>query len=176
MTPGVFHVAFLGHPHPVFDLGERLFDRVEVGAVGRQKPEPRPCRFDGGTYCLGLVATEIVHDDNVARFESLNELLFNIGQKARAVDRTIKDARGGHLVATECRQERHGAPVAMWGITAQASAFRSPAADRRHIGLDPRLINKDQAFGIKPGLPRLPAPTAVGNIRSGLLKSEQSFF
>lgn len=176
MTPSVFHIAFPCHTHPVFDLGESLLNRVEVGAVGRQKPETRTCRFDGGTYRLGLVATEIVHDDDIARFEGLNELLFNIGQKACAVDRAIKDARGGHLVATERRQKRYGAPMAMRGITAQASAFRSPAADRCHIGLDPRLINEDQAFGIKPSLPRLPAPTAAGNIRSRLLKSEQSFF
>jgi len=176
VTPCVFHVAFLCHTHPVFDLGESLLDRVEVGAVWRQKPEPRTCRFDGGTYRPGLMATEIVHDDDVARFEGLNELLFNIGQKARAVDWAIKDARGGHLVATERRQKRHGAPMAMRSITAQASAFRPPAADRCHIGLDPRLINEDQTFGIKPGLPRLPTPTAAGNIRSCLFKSEQSFF
>jgi hypothetical protein len=176
VPPSVFHVAFLCHPHPVFNLGESLFDRVEIGAVGRQKPEPRPCGFDGGPYRLRLVATEIVHDDDVARFEGLNELLFNIGQKACAVDRAIKDARGGHLVATERRQKRHGAPMAMRGITVQAFAFRPPATDRRHIGLDPRLINEDQTFGIKLGLPRLPAPPAAGNIRPGLLKSEQSFF
>ena len=75
MTPNFFHVAFLCHTHPVFDLGKSLLDRVEVRAVGWQKPEPCACRFDGSTYCLGLVATEIVHDDDIAgrerRYEEL---------------------------------------------------------------------------------------------------------
>lgn len=172
VPPCVFPIAFLCHTHPVFDLGESLFDRIEIGAVGWQKPEPRADSFYGSTYRLRLVTAEIVHDDDITRFEGLNKLLFNIGQKARAVDRAIKDARGGHLVATEGRQKCHGAPMAMRGITAQTPAFRSPAADRRHIGLDPRLINEDQTFGVKPGLPRPPAPTTTCNIRSGLLKGE----
>ena len=52
MAPCVFHVAFLGHAHPVLDLGECLFDGIEVGAVGRQEPEPGAGGIDGveGTY------------------------------------------------------------------------------------------------------------------------------
>lgn len=130
MTPNFFHVAFLCHTHPVFDLGKSLLDRVEVRAVGWQKPEPCACRFDGSTYCLGLVATEIVHDDDIARFEGLNELLFNIGEKTRTVDRTIKNAGSSHLVATERRQKRHGPPAPMRREALQPFALRPPAADR----------------------------------------------
>lgn len=153
MEPSVFHVAFLGHAHPVFDLGEGLFDGVEVGAVGRQEPEPSVGGFDGGAHGFGFVAAEIVHDDDVAGFKCSDELLFNIGEKARPIDRAVEDAGSRQPVATERRQERHGAPMAMRDVTAQALAFRSPTADRCHVGLDPRLINEDQAFGIKPGLP-----------------------
>lgn len=31
MPPRVFDGAFLGHAHPVFYFGERLFDRIEIG-------------------------------------------------------------------------------------------------------------------------------------------------
>lgn len=40
MAPGVLDGALLSLPHPMFDLGEGLFDRVEVRRVWRQVPEP----------------------------------------------------------------------------------------------------------------------------------------
>ena len=50
----------------VFELGEGLFDRVEIGAVGRGKPNFGSggfnCDFDGGA----LVSAEVVHDHDVA--------------------------------------------------------------------------------------------------------------
>ncbi len=45
-----------------------------------------------------LVATEIIHDDDVARFEHGDELLFDIGAEAFAVDRSVEHARGSELV------------------------------------------------------------------------------
>ena len=37
MAPRVFDGSLLGSPHPVFDLGEGLLDRIEVWRVGRQE-------------------------------------------------------------------------------------------------------------------------------------------
>ena len=68
MAPCVFHVAFLGHAHPVLDLGEGLFDGIEVGAVGRQEPEPGADGFDRVADALGFVTSQVVHDDDVAGF------------------------------------------------------------------------------------------------------------
>jgi hypothetical protein len=47
------------------------------------------------------VAAEIVHDDNVAGLEHWNELLFDIGSEAFAVDRTAENERRRELVATQ---------------------------------------------------------------------------
>ena len=47
----------------------------------------------------------------------------------------------------------------------QSLAFRGPAPDRRHVGLDPGLINEDQPLGIKtclPGSPALPLARDIG--------------
>ena len=50
----------------VFELGEGLFDRVEIGPVGREKPKFGSGGFnrdfDGGA----LVSAEVVHDHDVA--------------------------------------------------------------------------------------------------------------
>jgi len=48
------------------ELREGLFDRVEVGAVGRKEEQPGAAGFDGGTDGGCLVARQIVHDHHVA--------------------------------------------------------------------------------------------------------------
>ena len=55
------------HAHPVLDLGEGLFERVGVGRVGRQEPQPGPGSPDRLADGFRFVAAEIVQDDDVAR-------------------------------------------------------------------------------------------------------------
>lgn len=69
MAPGVLDGSLLGLAHPMLDLGEGLLDRIEVGGVFRQEPQPRPGRRDGIADGLGFVGTEIVEDDDVAGLE-----------------------------------------------------------------------------------------------------------
>ena len=176
VTPSGFHVALLGHAHPVLDLGEGLFDGVEVGAIGRQEPEAGAGGSDGGSHGLGLVTSEIVHDDDVARLEGSDQLLFDIGKEAGPVDWAVEDAGCGEPVAAKRRDEGHGAPVPVRGEADKALALRTPAPDRRHVGLDPGLVDEHQPFGIKPGLPGPPAVSSSGDRRPSPLKGEQRFF
>ena len=128
MAPGVLDGSLLRLSHPVLDLGEGLFDRVEVGRVGRQVPEPGADGADHLPDGGRLVGAEIVHDDDVTGFEHGHELLLDIGPEALAVDRSIEDARRRQPVAAQGTEESQRAPVAMRGKAAQAFAFRSPAA------------------------------------------------
>ena len=123
-----------------------------------------------------LWGAEIVHDDDVTGFEHGHELLLDIGPEALAVDRSIEDARRRQPVAAQGTEESQRAPVAMRGKAAQAFAFRSPAAQRRHVGLDPGLIDEDQPARVETGLPGAPALSPPCDIRAGLLKGEQCFF
>jgi hypothetical protein len=66
--------------------------------------------------------------------------------------------------------------MAMWGEAAQALAFRSPPAQRRHVGLDPGLVDEDEAPRIEAILPGSPAPTSASDVFASLLKREQRFF
>jgi hypothetical protein len=66
--------------------------------------------------------------------------------------------------------------MAMWCEAAKASSFRCPSAQWSHVGLDPGLVDEDQALWIKAGLPRSPTPPPAGHIEAALLKSEQRFF
>ena len=176
MSPCVVDGSLLCRSHPVFDLGEGLLDRIEVGRVWRQIPEPGACGADHLPDSSRLVGAEIVHDDDVAGLQHRHELLFHIGPKALAIDRPIEDTRGGEPIAAQRPEEGQRAPVAVWCKAAQAFAARSPASQRSHVGLDPGFVDEHQPFWIEtrlPGAPALPSPRNVG---ASLLKGEQRFF
>jgi hypothetical protein len=160
----------------MLDFGEGLFDRIEIGRVGRQEPEPCTGRLDSLSNGRGFVAAKIVHDDDVARPQHRNKLLIDIGAEAFAIDRTVEDTRRDELIATQRPEESHGAPMAMRGKAAQPLPFRAPAAQRGHVGLYPGLVDEDQTRRIEPTLPGFPALAAPGNVGAALLKGEQRFF
>ena len=145
--------ALLGATHPVLDLGEGLLDGIEVGRIRGQIPEPRAHGFDHAAQLGGFVAAEIVQDDDVAGFENWHELLRDVGAEALTVDWPVEDARGGELITAQCAEEGQCAPVTVRCEGPQALALWSPPAQRRHIGLDPGLVDKDQPARIEAGLP-----------------------
>ena len=53
-------------PHERFQFGKRHFDRIEVGAVGRQKPEVCAHRVERGLDVWLVMDREVIQDDNVA--------------------------------------------------------------------------------------------------------------
>jgi hypothetical protein len=81
LSPGGFDVAGLGLSHEVLELGEDLFDRVEVWAVGRQEDQVGAPGPDGGSRGLGFVAAEVVQDDDVARLQGGGEDPIDVEQE-----------------------------------------------------------------------------------------------
>ena len=105
-----------------------------------------------------------------------HELLLDIGAEALAVDRSVEDARRGEPVAAQRAEEGQRAPVAVRGEAAQALALGPPAAQRRHVGLDPGLVDEHQSPRVETGLPGAPALSPARDVGAGLLKGEQRFF
>src|SRR5579862_4598100 len=105
VAPSVLDGALLGLPHPVFDLGEGLLDRVEIWGVRRQIPQPGSRGADHLADGSGLVRAQIIHDDDITRFEGGHELLFDIGPEALAVDRSVKDARSSEPIKPQSAEE-----------------------------------------------------------------------
>ena len=122
------------------------------------------------------MAAEIVHDDNVPGLEDRQELLLDVGAEAFAVDRSVEHARGCEPVAAQCAEEGQRPPAALGREAAQAFAFRPPAAQWGHVGLDPGLIDEDQPPRIKPALPGSPAAAPARHVGASLLNGEQCFF
>jgi len=176
VAPSVFDGALLSLPHPVFDLGEGLFDRVEVGRVWRQVPEPGASSLDHLPDSFRLVASEIVENDDVAFVQGWQEKVLHISAEAFAIDRAVEDAGCRELVMAERAEECQGSPVAVRCEAAQAAPFGAPAPQRRHVGLDPGLVDENEPPRIKPGLPGSPTLAPTRDVRASLLKGEQCFF
>ena len=153
MAADIVDGALLGRAHPVLDLGEGLLDRIEVGRVWRQIPEPCTGSFDEAAQCSRLVTAEVVHNDDVTRLKLRDENLLYIGAEAFAVDRAVEQARCGEAVAAQGAKESQRPPVAVWRKAPQPLAFLSPSAQWGHVGLDPGLVDKDQASRVEVGLP-----------------------
>jgi hypothetical protein len=56
-----------------FDLGEDLFDRIEVGRVFGKKQEASAGSLNGFPHGFSFMGAKIVEDDNVVGFESRDE-------------------------------------------------------------------------------------------------------
>ena len=174
--PGRLHGPFGCVTEQSFELGEDLLNRVEIRGVRRQEaqrgPHPLKGRAHGGT----LVAAQVVHDDDIARGERRQQTLFDIGQKAGAIQRAIEDTRSGHAVVTQRRHEGEGLPVAVRAGRAQPLAPGAAAMTAGHVGLGPGLIQEHEAPRVKLALRALPLPAALRDVRPLLLGGHQAFF
>lgn len=152
------------------ELGERLLDRVEIGAVGRKEEQRGASRFDGVARGRRLMARQVVHDDDVAGRELGHQHLADIGDERIAVDRAVEHHRGDHAGAVQAGDEGRGLPVSVGHARAQSLAAPAATVVTRHVGGRPGLVDEDQAFGIEVELaiePLFPALQDVGAVLLG---------
>ena len=65
------------------ELGEHMFDRIEVLTVGRQEEQLGAGCADRSTHRGSFVAAEIVHHHNVASVQARRQELRDVGQELR---------------------------------------------------------------------------------------------
>jgi hypothetical protein len=159
-----------------FQLGEHLLDGIEIWTIGRQEEKVRADRTDGPAHGVALVATEIVHDDDIAGLERRHEELLDIGFEAFAIDRSIKDARRVDPVVPQGGKECECLPMPVRRLSAQALPSRPPAMGADHVGFCPGLIDEDEAGGINLSLMPFPACPSARDVGPVLLGRQQRFF
>ena len=89
-----------------FKLGERLFDRIEVRAIGRQIAQRRASSLDRFPDTGDFVGWQVVHHDDIALAQGRREKMFDIGEETRGVHGPIEHARRGDRIATQGRRRR----------------------------------------------------------------------
>jgi len=73
----------LGFAQELLELGKGHFDRIEIGAVGRQEQEARVGAGDEALFVL--MARQIVEDHHVAVAQNGDENLLDIGKETLGV-------------------------------------------------------------------------------------------
>ncbi len=158
------------------ELGERLFDRIEVGTVGRQKPNLRADGFNRGADRRLFVHHEVIEDDDIAGSQRRRQDLFDVGEKADIVDRAIEDRRGADPVDRQRGDHRRRFPMTARRVVVQSGAPRTATVATQEIGGDAALVQKDVLAGIVQRQRVAPRAALRGDISPSLFVGVYGFF
>ena len=150
----------------MFELGENLFDGIEIRAVWRQKQQVGSGRADRLANGLVFVTSEIVHHHHIARLECRNPFMFDIGSEDVAIHRAIEYSRRVDPVMSQGGNEGRGIPVAEGGSAWQVVTLWCPAPDRHYVRLHPGFVNEHETARVDPMLVALPALPATFHVRA----------
>lgn len=168
-SPGGLNGPFGRVTEQRLELGEDLFNRVEIGGVGWQEAQRGPHPLNGCPYGRTLMAAQIVQDDDSAWGKRRQQTLFDIGQEAGAVERAIEDTGSGNTVVAQRRHEGQRVPVPVRAGRSQPLASGAAAIAAGHISLGPGLIQEHEPARIKLALPALPPAAVARDVRAVLL-------
>ena len=146
----------------MLEIGEGLFDGIEVGTVGRQEEELGAYAADGfaGGLALWLPRLSMM---TMSPDRSVGPLIGPLKRQGASIRSTRSAAR-----KVSVRQRQCGAlPISRWP--------RPPAPERGHVGLGPGFVDEHQALGIDHRLTGLPSPTSPDHVRPVLLSRERRF-
>ena len=159
-----------------FQFREGELNRIEIGTVGRQKPELRADGFDGAANLRLFVGGEIIEDDDIASPQRWREDLFDIRQESDVVDRPVEHGRRGQPL--EPQRGDHGVDLPMTArrVIAKASATPTPSVPADQVGRDAAFIQKDVLVDVQQGQPRAPAPPLSDDVGTALFVRVNGFF
>ena len=91
------------------------------------------------------MASQIVHDDNVARAERGHQELLGPGEEAFPIDGTVDHAGRIDPIVAQGSDEGHRAPPAMRHLGVETLTAETAAMGPGHVGLGPGLVDEDEA-------------------------------
>ena len=168
--------ARTGGTHERFQFRERHLDRIEVGAVGRQKSDECPRSFDRRAHLRLLVDGEIVEHDDIARPKRRRQHLLHVGAKTGAVDRAVEHGRRRHPFGPQGGDERVCLPMAAGRVIAQPHATETAAVSAQQVGRDAAFIDKDVLPGVAQRQPVAPAAPLSRDVGAPLFVGVYRFF
>lgn len=130
------------------ELGEGIFDWIEIGTVGRQIAEFGATGLDSLPDADDLVSGQIVHDDDVAWAQGWRQHLLDPGEEALSVHRTVQKHRCNKARERESADKSDGFPMTVGNGGAATLALWRPATKACHLRRKATLIDKDQVFGV----------------------------
>ena len=159
-----------------FELGEHLFDWIEVRAVSGKVEKNGATRFDGFLNSGDLMHRNVVHEHDLAFLQGRSQDLLDVGSKCLAVHRAFEYERRRHPVVAQRGDEGRGLPVAVQNLVDQAFAARGAAIEASDIVGDAGFIDENQSSRIKLWLLPSQGSTIGRDVWSILLGGVKAFF
>lgn len=156
-------------------FGEGEFDRIEVGAVRREKPEMGADGFEGGADLRLFVDREVIEHHDVAGSQRGHQHLFDIGEERRIVDRSVEDRRRAQPLEPQRGDDGVCLPMAAGRVVVQPDAARAAAVAAQQVGRHAAFIEKHILAYVAQWLPGLPLPPGGGDIRPALFVGVYGF-
>src|SRR5882672_8125405 len=132
-----------------FYLCEGLFDRIEVGTIGRQVAQLRAGHFDHLSYVFALVSWKVVDNHDVAWLEGGRDTLAEVFDEDRPVHRTVDGERRLDGILPQCGNEGHGFPMTPRNAANHSAAALRAAVQSRHLGRRSGLVDEDKFCRVK---------------------------
>lgn len=158
------------------EFGERLFDGVEIRAVGGQVAHARSASRDQFHDRGGLVDAQVVEDDDIAGFELWAKHLAHIDREDFGIG-GARDQEGRIDPLPAQRGDKGGGlPVAVRHGSDAALPPETASVQTRQLGVERGLIDENQPPVVPARL--VPAPPGPGesDIRPLLLGGVRRFF
>lgn len=159
-----------------FELGEHLFDRVEIWTVRRQIDQAGSGCFDDLANANDFMAGQVVHDDHVAWPERWRQELFCPSAEDFTVHRPVECHGRIEAITAQCCDEGGCPPVTIWGFGEEPLADGTTAIAAHHVGGEAGLVDEDEACNVEGRLFLAPAVTRRLDVRPILFGCVQRFF
>ena len=163
-------------PQDRFQLRKRVLDRIQIGTVFREKPEAGAGVFDRVADGQALVARQVVHDDDVAGGERRHQDLLDVREEACAINRAIKDGRGGEARHAQRREKRRRVPAPIGRVVGHPRPVQPATIAANQIRPDATFIEKDEAGGIEGGRRRVPGDPGEDDVSAIVFRRAYRFF
>jgi len=147
-TPEFVDGPFRAVAEQLLELGKRQFDGIQVRRVRGQIAQLGADRFDGCANSSDLVAGEIVHHYNIARFQGGHQMLLYPGAEQRPVDGPFDRERSDEPFRAQRAQKSRRLPTSTRGLFHQTRAEFRAAVAPRHVGFRPRFVDENDFGGI----------------------------
>ena len=139
------------------ELGEGMFDGIEVRTVGGQKHQAAARRCDAGAHRLVPVRGQVVQDHGLAGPQHRAEHLVQIAKQLGRVGAALQGAGGDQPRGAHRCQDRSVAPAVARDFSVAACSLGRVAVARAQGAVGSALVQEDQARWLqRQG--RLPAP------------------
>jgi len=175
-VPQDFPRATARRPQDRLQLRKRQFNRIEIGAVFRQKPELGADVLNRPSDRWTLVTGQVVHDDDVAGGERRRQDLLDVREEAGAIDRTIKHGGRGEAGDAQRAEKRGRVPAPIRRVVGDPCAVEAPAIAANQIRPDATFIEKHEARGIERRGRDVPRGPREDDISASVFRRAYRFF